>query len=142
MAENSKHGEPTSLHVKPIPSHAPASQPVTDAQRQALPKPCVSIIGPRMVLKGDLTAGDDMVVHGRIEGRIAHRSQTVTVAPEGVVRALVHARSVIVEGTVQGDIHGDEYVELRAGARVDGDVYCGELRIAKGARLNGTVHMA
>ncbi len=142
MAENSNRSEPRPITVQPVPSNNPLSPPVADAKRKPPQQSCVSVIGPRMVLKGELTAGDDMVIHGMVEGRIAHRSQHVVVAAEGTVRALVHARSIIVEGTVLGDIHGEEYVELRAGAKVDGDVYCSELRIASGARLNGTVHMS
>lgn len=119
-----------------------ASRPVIESSELTVQRRNVSVIGPRMVFKGDLTAGEDVVIHGRIEGTIAHQSQNVFVGKDGSVRAMIHAKSITVEGKVEGEIHGDEFVELRAGSTVDGDIYCADLRIASGARFNGSVHTA
>ncbi len=125
------------------PSEAAGSAAATAAEKTAKSLPQqVSVISSQVVFKGELMAGDEMVIHGTVEGTIAHRSKNVVVAKDGKVRALIHATIVKVEGQVDGDIHGDEFVELAAGARVDGDIYCASIRIERGARLNGSVHMA
>jgi len=94
------------------------------------------------VVKGEISAGDEIIIHGTVEGTIAHDMKKVVVGKEGRVRALIHANVVSVEGHVDGDIHGNELVELLASAKVEGDIFCSEIRMEKGAQFNGTVNMA
>lgn len=57
------------------------------------------------------------------------------------MKASVTGRVVIVEGTVEGDIHSEEQVVLRASARVQGDIIAPRLVLEDGARFRGGVDM-
>lgn len=112
-----------------------ASDPVSVRTRS------VSVIGPTLVFKGELSADEDLVIQGTIEGTIAHHKKNLSVGKEGRVKADIHAASVTIEGHVDGDIHGDDFVELAKGAVVRGNIFCARIRMADGARFNGSVDM-
>lgn len=101
-----------------------------------------TVIGSDVVFKGELSAGSNVHIHGIVEGSIVRHTNNVVVGEHGRVRALVHANSIRILGQVDGDIYGDELVELMSGARVNGNIYCERVRIEKGAMFNGTVTMS
>lgn len=116
-------------------SEPAASEPSTVRTRN------VSVIGPTLVFKGELSADEDLVIQGTIEGTIAHHKKNLTVGKEGRVKADIHAASVSIEGQVEGDIHGDDYVELAKSAVVTGNIFCARIRMADGASFNGSIEM-
>ncbi len=101
----------------------------------------VSVIGPTLIFKGDLIADEDLVIEGQVEGTIAHHNKNLTVGKQGRVKADLHANSIIVEGELVGDIHGDEVVTLASGADVIGNIFCRRIVIEDGARFNGKIDM-
>jgi len=101
----------------------------------------VSVIGPTLVFKGELSADEDLIIEGNIEGTIAHHKKHLTVGKQGRVRANIHASSVIVEGQLIGDIHSEGIVSLANGADVKGDIYCGRIIMEDGARFKGKIDM-
>jgi cytoskeletal protein CcmA (bactofilin family) len=119
----------------PAISEPAAADPVTVRTRN------VSVIGPTLVFKGELSADEDLVIQGTIEGTIAHHKKNLTVGKEGRVKADIHAASVAIEGHVEGDIHGDDFVELARTAVVSGNIFCARIKMADGAKFNGSVEM-
>jgi cytoskeletal protein CcmA (bactofilin family) len=101
----------------------------------------VSVIGPTLVFKGELSADEDLVIEGDIEGTIAHHKKHLTIGKEGRVKADIHASSVIVEGRLIGDIHSEGVVSLAKGAEVTGNIYCGRIVMEDGARFKGKIDM-
>ncbi len=101
----------------------------------------VSVIGPTLVFKGELAADEDLVIEGQVEGTIAHHKKNLTVGKQGRVKADIDASSVIIEGQLVGDIHGDEMVSLASGADVTGNIFCRRIVIEDGARFNGKIDM-
>lgn len=101
----------------------------------------VSVIGPTLVFKGELSADEDLIIEGTIEGTIAHHKKNLTIGAKGRVSADIHASSVLVEGQLDGDIHSDGLVSLAKGSTVTGNVYCARLVLQDGARFNGKVAM-
>lgn len=110
-----------------------AGKPVNPPERP------VSIIGSSVLIRGEVSSDEEILIEGTVEGTIAHQSQPVVVGKTGRVNALIHAGSVKVEGRVDGDIHGDDLVELTDSASVNGNIFCTRIKVADGARLNGTV---
>ena len=102
----------------------------------------VSVIGPTLVFKGELSADEDLVIEGQIEGTIAHHKKHLTVGKQGRVKADIHASSVIVLGELLGDIHSEGIVSLAKGAKVTGNIYCSRIVMEDGARYNGQINMA
>lgn len=100
----------------------------------------VSILGPTLRFKGELTTEEDIVVHGTIEGTVGPAPR-VTIGPEAKVRADVRASIVIVEGTVSGNLHAESAVVVRQSATVQGDIAAPSVTILEGAKFNGSVAM-
>lgn len=98
--------------------------------------------GKSIVVKGDVTATEDLVVSGRIEGTIALKDHVLTVLDGGDVTASIVAKSVIVLGAISGDVEAIERVELREGCNLAGDLLAPRIVMAEGAILNGTVEMS
>lgn len=101
----------------------------------------VSVIGPTLIFKGELSADEDLVIEGDIEGAIAHHKKHLTIGKQGRVKADIHASSVIVEGQLIGDIHSEGVVSLAKGADVTGNIYCGRIVMEDGARFKGKIDM-
>ena len=110
-------------------------------QQQPVRSKNVSVIGPTLVFKGELSADEDLIIEGTIEGTIAHHKKNLTIGAMGRVAADIHANSVLVEGQLDGDIHSDGLVSLAKGARVNGNIYCARLMLQDGCHFNGNVHM-
>lgn len=101
----------------------------------------VSVIGPTLIFKGELSADEDLVIEGHIEGTIAHHKKHLTIGKQGRVKADIHASSVIVEGRLVGDIHSEGIVSLASGADVSGNIFCGRIVMQDGARFKGRIDM-
>lgn len=99
----------------------------------------LATIGKSVVVKGELSGSEDLYVDGQVEGSVALRGQTLTVGPNGKVRANVEARNVIVHGRVDGDVHATERVELRKTASLSGDISTARISIEDGAFFKGTI---
>ncbi len=101
----------------------------------------VSVIGPTLVFKGELSADEDLIIEGHIEGTIAHHKKHLTVGKQGRVKADIHASSVIVLGQLIGDIYSEGMVSLAKGADVRGDIFCARIVMEDGARFKGNIDM-
>lgn len=101
----------------------------------------VSVIGPTLSFRGELSADEDLVIEGMIEGSIAHHDKNITIGKQGRVLADIHANSVIVEGELKGDIHSDGLVSLADGASVTGNIYCARIVMQDGAWFSGKIDM-
>ena len=101
-----------------------------------------SEFGKSVVVTGELTAGEDLVVAGRVEGAIALSSHTLTVLDSGEVHANVVAKSVIVLGKIVGNVEASERLELREASTILGDVMAPRIAMADGAIINGTIEMS
>jgi len=96
-------------------------------------------IGKSVVIKGDLAGSEDLYVDGQIEGSIALKTNSLTVGPNGQVKASVEAKGVVVQGKLEGNVVASDRVELRKSAVVTGDITTQRISIEEGAYLKGNV---
>ena len=109
-------------------------------QKRSSPPIGSSVIGPTLkFIGGELSSDEDLIIEGTVEGTIAHQSHQLTIGETGKVKADVHARVIIVEGTIEGNMKGDEAVHIRSTARVIGDVDSPRVSIADGANFEGAI---
>ncbi len=101
----------------------------------------VSEFGSTLVFRGELSADEEILIQGTVEGTIVHHKKTLIVGKDGRVKGLIHANFVTIEGQVDGDIHGDVLVRLTGSADVSGDIFCSRVSMDDGARFNGTMYM-
>lgn len=100
-----------------------------------------AVIGPSIQVKGELTGSEDLLIEGRVEGKIGLAQNALTVGTKGRVTASVHARAIHVEGEVEGDLTAEELILLRKSARVRGDLTAPRVVIEDGARFKGAIDM-
>ncbi len=99
-----------------------------------------TVLGPSIVLDGEVSGGEDVVVLGTVRGKISIASSAYVEA-SGVVEADVDASAVEVAGQVTGTIAARERVELKTDCKVVGDIRSPRILIADGAVFQGSVDM-
>jgi cytoskeletal protein CcmA (bactofilin family) len=104
-----------------------------------MPNDTATVIGRSMKVRGEFSGADDLLVDGEIDGVIRLAASRLTVRTDGVVRAMVIAKDVVVLGRIEGEIRAAGRLELRSGAVVIGDVFAGRLSMEEGASLHGKV---
>ena len=98
-------------------------------------------IGKSVFIKGELSGSEDLTIEGNVEGRIELKENTLTIGPNGKIRAEVFAKQVIVLGEVVGNVTASEKVDIRDNGSVDGDVTSPRVAIAEGAHFRGAIDM-
>ena len=96
-------------------------------------------IGKSVIIKGELSGSEDLFVDGIVEGTIELRTNNLVIGPNGQVRASLRAKSVVVQGKLDGDIRASLKAELRKSAIVVGDIFTQRIAIEDGAYLKGKV---
>lgn len=101
----------------------------------------VSVIGETLHFKGELSAGEDLVIEGRVEGTINQGKCCLTVKPKGQIIANVNATKIFIEGTVKGDLSATVSVTVRDSGVVTGNIVAPRVAINEGATFNGNIQM-
>jgi cytoskeletal protein CcmA (bactofilin family) len=101
----------------------------------------IATLGPSIVIQGDLTGAEDLVILGRVEGEVRLRENNVTVGRSGQIKADIHGKSIRVEGEVRGNLHGDQEVVIRASGRVQGNIVSPRVTLENGSKFKGTIDM-
>lgn len=119
--------------IEPVASSAAADPGVRKRK--------TSVIGPTLKFRGELSANEDLIIEGEIEGTIAHEGKSLTVGKEGRVKADIAAKTIEIYGTVEGNVHGEDVVKLARSAEVIGNVTCARIVMEDGAHFNGNIDM-
>ena len=133
---------PAAKPSAPLPAAggpAAAALPPERPQPRAAAAPVT--IGASVVIKGEVSAREDLTISGRVEGKVEVRDHVVRVGREAQVHAEIQARAVIVEGTVKGNIHATERIELLEHGTVEGDIAAPKVAMAEGAQFRGKIDM-
>ena len=99
-----------------------------------------TVIGVDTEITGNIKFKGGMHIDGRIIGNVSGEeasTSAITVSDQGVIEGDIKVDSIILNGTVTGDVYGEERVELASEARVTGTVYYHMLEMAMGAEVNG-----
>lgn len=132
---------PHPASVAAVPPSAPAPAPAVEKPRPAQSSQPVTI-GASVVIKGEVSAREDLTISGRIEGKIEVRDHIVRVGREAQVNAEIAGRAVLVEGSVKGNITATERIELLEHGSVEGDISAPKVAMAEGAQFRGKIDMA
>src|SRR5271163_336169 len=143
----------SSRPVGPEPSITrpePRLEPRSPAARVAEPRapeakaadgaPRASVLGPTLKFRGELSAQEDLIVQGSVEGSITH-TQSLTVGTDGSMKGDIRARIIVIDGKVEGDLYATESVNIRATAKVKGNVFAPRVGISEGAFFQGQIEM-
>ena len=100
----------------------------------------VSVLGPTLRFRGELSAQEDLIVQGSVEGSITH-TQSLTIGTDGTMKGDIRARVIVIDGKVEGDLYATESVSIRATAKVKGNVFAPRVGISDGAFFQGQIDM-
>jgi len=101
----------------------------------------VTRLGSTVIINGEIEAHEDVLVEGRVQGKITLPSGTLTVAKGGRVDAEVRVRSLILHGELKGTVRAGEKALISETAVMNGDVITPKISIANGARFSGGIRM-
>ena len=96
-------------------------------------------IGKSIRIKGDVVAREPFLIAGRVEGTIAVDQHTLTIAPDASINAAITAESVVIEGTVEGDLAATSKILVHSTAKVEGECSAPIVSIAEGAIVQGRI---
>jgi cytoskeletal protein CcmA (bactofilin family) len=121
-------GAPPAGNSSPAGSQTPPVSPKASA--------CIS---HGIKIKGDVTGKEDLFIDGQLDGKLDLGGASVTIGPNGKVKADIVAREIIVRGQVQGKLTARERVQLWSTGNVSGEVQTDRIAIEDGALLRGKV---
>jgi len=98
-------------------------------------------IGQSVTIKGEVSGSEDLYIDGAVVGKIELRAHNLVIEPHGRVHGEITAKSVVVSGKLDGNIHAAEKAEFRKTAAVVGDVVSGRVSIEEGAFLKGKIEV-
>lgn len=120
----------------PQQAAAPAAAPATTSASAPASGGQRNILSNDVHINGSVKFTNDLLVDGRIEGKIASDG-ALTVAENAHIKAEVKTKSVVIYGKVHGNISCSERVDIKSSAEMVGDVKAGSLSIEPGAIFVG-----
>ena len=132
------HVTPGAADARVEPRVTPRTpEPARAAEVKAAESPRASVLGPTLKFRGELSAQEDLIVQGSVEGSITH-TQSLTIGTDGSMKGDIRARVIVIDGKVDGDLYATESVSIRATAKVKGNVFAPRVGISDGAFFQGT----
>src|SRR5262245_24156299 len=125
----------------PSYSTAGAAQQAPVEDDAATQQTQMSVIGKTLTFRGELTANEDLMIQGRVEGSITHTASNLAIGANGDVKANITARRVIIQGKLVGDVHATDSVVIEASANVQGNVFAPKVSLKEGAKFRGHIDM-
>ena len=95
-----------------------------------------SALGPGTIIEGTFSFDSPVCIEGTLIGEVRSNSVLI-VGAQAMVNAKVKVGSLIVLGTVKGDVESEELVEIKAGGSLEGDVISERFAIEDGGWFQG-----
>jgi len=129
-------GVPSAKYIEEKPMAEPVKSPVTTSS-----DPGRTQLGRSLVVKGDVSGSEDLMIFGQFEGTINMQGHCLTIGPEGKVKAEIQASRVVIYGSVHGNISVRERVEIYKTGHVVGDLLAPGISIEDGAYFKGKIEI-
>ena len=101
-----------------------------------------SLIGRNTETLGDLRFSGGLHIDGVVRGNVYADDDSggvLTLSEFGTVEGEIRVPNVVLSGTVIGDVHAHDQIELGSTARITGNVYYRLIEMAMGAEVNGSL---
>jgi len=114
------------------PSAAPSGDVPTESKKL--------IVGREIVLSGQITSCDRLVVEGRVEASLTE-SRVIEIAETGHFKGSAEIESAEIAGRYEGTLTVRERLFIRSTGKVNGKVTYGQIEIEPGGEIAGEVHV-
>jgi cytoskeletal protein CcmA (bactofilin family) len=98
-----------------------------------------SKIGKTILIKGDISGAESLLIEGKVEGSISLPDDRLTVGREGRVSANIAAQDIVVLGEVLGNCTAGDHLDIRCEGSLYGDVVVSRISVEEGAYLTGSI---
>ena len=98
-------------------------------------------IGASVLIKGEVSGKEDLVIQGSVEGSINLKDHAVSIGEQGRIQANIFAKSITVKGELNGDMHGTERVTVSRSGKVKGNILSPRVVLEDGASFKGSIDM-
>jgi cytoskeletal protein CcmA (bactofilin family) len=98
-----------------------------------------AVIGAGIVINGDITGTENLVIEGKVKGSIHLAGHEVSIGNSGEIQANVAAKSIRVAGVVKGDLLAKERVVISKSGAVQGNVTAPRVALEDGAVFKGMI---
>ncbi|NOR19834.1 MAG: polymer-forming cytoskeletal protein [Xanthomonadales bacterium] len=101
----------------------------------------MAVIGPGIHINGDISGDENLLVEGRVDGKIRLASHHVEIGQNGKVKADITAKVIKIAGQVRGDLNGSEKVVISRTGHVHGNIIAPRMTLEDGAIFKGSIDM-
>jgi cytoskeletal protein CcmA (bactofilin family) len=98
-----------------------------------------SIVGTNSDFIGEMNVSGTLRVDGMVHGKL--NADCVIISESAMVKGDIKAKAIIVGGKVEGNLFGQEIIEIKSKGIVLGEVYAQKFLVIEGGVLNGRVQM-
>ena len=99
-----------------------------------------SLIGAGTVVQGNVVFAGGLRIDGAVDGKVAtadNAQGTLVISEHARIDGEVKVSHIVINGSVSGPVTANDYLELQAKARVNGDVVYRSLEMHVGAIVHG-----
>jgi len=99
-----------------------------------------TLLGKTATLNGDLEFSGGLHLDGRVNGNVRSNADdggALSVSESGFIEGNVEVTNIVMNGTVNGDMHARDRLVLGGSAQVNGNVHYGVIEMAPGAVITG-----
>jgi len=137
-----KKSEPERVPPPPAPQlENPIMDTTPKVSNPVPPNQNPTVLGRSVVMRGELSASEDLLIEGQFDGTINLQDHCLTVGAKGQVKAETHARQVVIHGSINGNVTAREKIEIRKTGQVLGDLVATGVAIEDGAYFKGSIEI-
>lgn len=127
---------------KPEPAR---QQPAQDSFSASAGTPASSgraaVIGPGIYINGTISGDENLIIEGKVDGKIQLGEHQVDIGQSGCVNADITAKVIKIAGEVRGDLNGKEKVIILRSGNVHGNIVAPRMTLEDGAIFKGSIDM-
>lgn len=101
----------------------------------------MTVLGEETCFEGYLEFTDSLIVTGKFEGTIKSEGKLEIARTAECEVDEMSASSIMIAGSVKGNINARDRLEIRSGSKINGDIKTRKLRIAENVEYQGAVTM-
>jgi cytoskeletal protein CcmA (bactofilin family) len=96
-------------------------------------------IGEAMSIIGDIYSEEDLLINGKVRGRLDVKENRLVVGPSGNAESDITAREVVILGSVRGDIETSSKITIRNQGSLVGNIRTSGIVIDDAAYFKGSI---
>ena len=100
-----------------------------------------AVIGPGIHINGDISGNENLIIEGKVDGKIRLDAHQVDIGQSGQVCADITAKTIKIAGEVRGDLTGMEKVVISRSGNVHGNIVAPRMTLEDGAIFKGSIDM-